>query len=107
MMRHSHQQDRNRASTKDISSEQRITYQMGCYLLAFAFLMNGLAGLVQSTIAKHDFQRCQYVMFERLFGGTDLNPTRDTLEQSFVYFAFVYHIQKLLMIAFSIMLVQN
>jgi len=105
MMRHSHQ-DR-RTTSKDISSEQRITYQMGCYLLAFAFLMNGLAGLVQSTIAKHDFQRCQYVMFERLFGGTDLNPTRDTLEQSFIYFAFVYHIQKLLMITFSVMLVQN
>ena len=76
-------------------------------MLAFAFLLNGLSGLMQSTVAKHEFHKCQHVMFERLFGGTDLNPSKDTLEQSFVYFIFIYHLQKLLMIVFSVMIVQN
>jgi hypothetical protein len=70
-------------------------------LLASAFLINGLVGLMQSRAAKVEFHRSHYIVTERLFGGMELNPTNQMLEESFVYFNFVYHLAKMLMIALS------
>ena len=87
-------------SQQDLA-EKKWTYNAGRLLLALSFLINGLTGLMQSRAAKVEFHRSHYIVTERLFGGVDLNPTNQRLEESFVYFNFVYHLVKILMIALS------
>lgn len=80
-------------------------YQAGTLILAAALLIDGLSGIMQSRTAKIDYQRCEYIIMERLFGGNDLAPSKEALEDSFGYFNFVYHSMKMLMIALSFIIV--
>lgn len=79
-------------------------YQMGAVLLALSFLIDGLSGLTLSKLAKADFQRCFYVVIERFSGGVDLEPNSQSLESIYVYFNFVFNLQKVLMIGLSYMI---
>ena len=83
------------------------SFHMGRVLLAAAFLINGLYGLMESKKAKHDFHRCYHVVIERFFGGSDLEPTEESLAQTYVFFNCVFNVQKMLMVALSFILVQG
>eukprot|EP00354_Favella_ehrenbergii_P005464 CAMPEP_0170457560 /NCGR_PEP_ID=MMETSP0123-20130129/4813_1 /TAXON_ID=182087 /ORGANISM="Favella ehrenbergii, Strain Fehren 1" /LENGTH=176 /DNA_ID=CAMNT_0010721397 /DNA_START=1 /DNA_END=531 /DNA_ORIENTATION=+ len=89
-----------------LDSSGKLTYLMGSYVLAFAFFLNGAIGLTLTRTAKQDFNRCQHVMFERLFGGSDLNPSPGTLEGSYVFFNFVFITHRLMMVALAYLIVQ-
>lgn len=84
---------------------QKNSYQAGSLILAIAFLINGLIGLTQSRTAKLDFHRCHYIVSETLFFGDDFSPSRETLDQNFVLFGFIYHLQKVGMVVLSFMIV--
>ena len=85
--------------------ELRYRYQQGRYLLALSFFLSGISGLNFSYTARQDFHRCWHVVCERVFGGTDLIPTRESLEASLVYFNSIYSLHKLLMVALSCLIV--
>lgn len=76
-------------------------------LLAGAFLLDGVSGLMLSRTAKADFHRCFYIMIERFFGGDDLMPDNASLESGFVYFNFAWSLQKMLLVALSFLLIQR
>ena len=88
-------------------SEQRQIYQIGQYIVAAAFLFDGLVGLTLSSTAKQEFHRCQFVMLERFFGGDRLNPSDQNLADNFYYFSAIFLIHRLLMIAFGYLVVQQ
>ena len=44
---------------------------------------------------------------ERFFGGSDIEPSYQTLQDNYVYFNFAYHGTKMLMIALAYIIVQE
>ena len=89
----------------ELDNFQKQCYQVGSLLLAISFLINGLAGLTQSKTAKQDFHRSHYIMLETIFMGRDFDPTRKTLDENFLAFSFMYHLQKILMLILSFLIV--
>ena len=77
------------------------SFTYGRLLLAAAFLLNGLSGLMLSKASKLEFLRCYYIVMERFFGGVDLDPTQQKLEENYVLFNFIFQIIKMLMVALS------
>ena len=46
-------------------------------------------------------------MLEKLAGGSNFTPDDETLSQNFVFFSFLYHTQKILMLVLSFLVVQG
>jgi hypothetical protein len=92
---------------EEARSQQKWSYKAGTSLVATAFLVSGLTGLMSGKLAKVDYHHCYYVVMERFCGGADLNPTAEALEASYIYFNFVFHLHRLLLVALSFIIVQE
>ena len=65
---------RNQPPTQE-SAHRKRHYEIGTLIVAFSFLVSGISGIISSETALTDFNKCYYVILNRLLGGTDLNPS--------------------------------
>ena len=92
--------DNSTASTvlraQDFSDKKEFCFRAGTFLLAIAFFVSGISGIMLPRLSKIDFHRCQYVVMEKMFFGDDLNPDAASLESNLAFFNFMFNLNRML-----------